>query len=259
MSSIRETSWKVWCVCKKKRERWKGDGGENVQEEKARMTPEFAARPSASQSLQQHENQSGAADHQDQMEEEEEQEQSLWGNDEAVKGNNCRCIFFFSPEAQGRPTHANVSGDASEQSLWDTWAEPHERFVHRTLIKILLQPSWNSRGTTGGKRQSVCFGLMLQVVCYGVSLCVSCVRLLVCACTHVDVSVKGKCCWKNTTRRIKWKVSGYWESAGRGEQQNRQNTNKQVVFLGRGSYWCYFLPFFPSVLCFIPHNAHFGT
>lgn len=124
----------VTCVQQKlKRERRKGDGEENVHKEKAKMTSELAAHPSASQSLQQHEYQSGAADQQDQMkkgeeEREEEREQGLWGNDEAVKGNNCRCIFFF--KAQGSPTQANVSSDASEQSLWDTWAEPGSCIIH---------------------------------------------------------------------------------------------------------------------------------
>lgn len=47
-------------------------------EEKARMTSELAAHPSASQSLQQHEYQSGAADRQDQMKKgEKEREQGL--------------------------------------------------------------------------------------------------------------------------------------------------------------------------------------
>lgn len=44
-----------------------GDGGrgENVQEENGWVTPELAVHPPASQSLQQHEYQSGAADGQD--------------------------------------------------------------------------------------------------------------------------------------------------------------------------------------------------
>lgn len=91
------------------------------------MTSELAARPSASQSSQQHEYQSGAADQRDQMKKgEEERELGLRGNDEAVKGNNCRCSFFFKA-----PTDANAGSDVGEQSLWDTWAEPRESCLVR--------------------------------------------------------------------------------------------------------------------------------
>lgn len=132
----------------RKRGRWKGDGGEN--EEKARMTPELA-QPPASQSLQQHEYQSGAAERRDQMKTgEEEREQGLWGNDEAVKGNNCRCIFFFFFFQS-----STASGDASEQSLWDTWAELRESCLVRALIKIFLQPSWDTR-----RKHAVCESLV---------------------------------------------------------------------------------------------------
>lgn len=93
------------------------------------MTSELAAHPSASQSLRQHEYQSAAADRQDQMKKgEEEREQGLWGNDEAVKGNNCRCIFFFFF------SFSKLKGDQPMQmwaamllsSQFDTWAEPRE-------------------------------------------------------------------------------------------------------------------------------------
>lgn len=116
---------------KPKREKWKGDGGENVQEAKARMTSEWAAHPSASQSWQQHEYQSGAADRQVQMKKgEEEREQGLWGNDEAVKGNNCRCIFFFSKLKGDQPmqTWRWCFGAAFVRYLKTAW------FLHRTLI-----------------------------------------------------------------------------------------------------------------------------
>lgn len=121
------------CVQQKlKRKGGKGDGGENVQEEKTRMTSELAAHPSASQSLQQHEYQSGAADRQNQMKKrEEEWEQGLRGNDEAVKGNNCRCIFFFKSSWETNPCKCDVSAQSEtpERSLMKAaW------FVHRSLI-----------------------------------------------------------------------------------------------------------------------------
>lgn len=58
-----DTFGNVVCAQQQKtKERWKGDGGENVQGEKVRVTSELAEHPSASQSLQQHEYQSRAAD-----------------------------------------------------------------------------------------------------------------------------------------------------------------------------------------------------
>lgn len=249
--------WNTWknvaCVQQKlKRERWKGDGGENGQEENTRMTSEFAAHPSASQSLHQHEYQRAAADRQDQMKKgEEEREQGLWGNDEAVKGNNCRCFFFFFfPKLKGdQPMQMWAAMLLSSQS--DTWAEPHKScrvrasYTEEDLPSAKLGSYWDSTRKTCSLLDCS-LGLVLWVVCNVVSLCVSCVCLLVCACSDVDVSVRGKCCRKNTRRRIKWKVSKYWESTGRGTQQSKQKTNKQNVFLGRGSYGCRFLPFFPS-------------
>lgn len=133
---------------------------ENGQKEKASMTSELAAHPSASQSLRQHEYQSAAADRQDQMKKgEEEREQGLWGNDEAVKGNNCRCIFFFFFffKAQGRLTQCKCE----RRCFWAASSIPEQSrakaagFVHRTLITIFLKPSWDRTGTAGGSAQSV--------------------------------------------------------------------------------------------------------
>lgn len=216
----------VACMQQKLKERWKSDEGKNGQKEKARMTSELAAHPSASQSLRQHEYQSAAADRQDQMKKgEEEREQGLWGNDEAVKGNNCRCIFFFFFKAQGRPTHANVSGDASEQPV--RYLSRASRKPPGSCIVHWSRFSLSQAGIVLGQQEEACslsdrsLGLVLRGVCDVVSLCVSCVRLLVCACS--DVSVRGKCSWKNTTRR---KVSRYWESTGRGTQENYRQTSK---------------------------------
>lgn len=121
----------VTCVQQKlKMERRKGDGGENVHKEKTKMTSELAAHPSASQSLQQHEYQSGAADQQDQMKKgEEEREQGLWGNDEAVKGNNCRCIFFFQSSREPNP---------GKCEWWRFWA---------VFVRYLSGASWKLPGS----------------------------------------------------------------------------------------------------------------
>lgn len=148
----------VACVQQKLKERWKSDGGKNGQKEKARMTSELAAHPSASQSLRQHEYQSAAADRQDQMKKgEEEREQGLWGNDEAVKGNNCRCIFFFLFQSSRETNPCKCE----RRCFWAASSIPEQSlakaagFVHRTLITIFLKPSRDRTGTAGGSVQSV--------------------------------------------------------------------------------------------------------